>query len=633
MNWQPLEDAWRSSWRPPERYSPTEWADAHRFLPASVSAEPGRYRSSRTPYVRGVQDAVAEPGVEEVWFVAGTQISKTTSQENVLGYWICNDPGPCLIVKPNEASVEESVKERWRPLLDGTPALKRHLSPQPHDNTLKGIKLDTMPIYFGWAGSPQSLASRPCRYVLLDECDKFPPFAGREADPVSLARERTATYLHRRRLVAVSTPTTREGTIWKGWESCGDKRHFYVPCPHCGAYQILAWPQVKWPKLDVGDKVKMADAIERDRLAWYECGHPGCKGRIEESHKPKMLDRGVWLSHDSEDRPVQTIDRDGTVHGERPVTKRVGFQLSSLYSPWRKFWELAAEFIRAAGDLAATMNFRNSKLAEPFEVQVSKREPSAIREKVELAKTLGQAGKRFVVPPWAVLIHATADVQQGYVYWQIDAWGYELQSKRLDYGVCHGGGTDDNAIRAALQATYQRVFYPPTPIVTSDGVPVPVPVLVVDAKYKTAVVTQFALLDPRRVQVSEGDSKYTGVIAQQKVRGGVIVWQINTMQSKDTLDRLIGDPDPLKWQVTDDTDDEFCTQLASEHKVIDPKTKLLVWQKKTSGAQNHFWDTSANSCAVAVASGVTVNRPAPRTTEETPNNISSSAWMGGGKRW
>jgi hypothetical protein len=38
-----------------------------------------------------------------------------------------------------------------------------------------------------------------------------------------------------------------------------------------------------------------------------------------------------------------------------------------------------------------------------------------------------------------------------------------------------------------------------------------------------------------------------------------MVWNINTMQSKDTLDRLIGDPDPTKWQVFAGIGDDFCT--------------------------------------------------------------------------
>jgi phage terminase large subunit GpA-like protein len=74
-------------------------------------------------------------------------------------------------------------------------SLKAARQPDPHKNTLSRIELDTMDVYTGWAGSPQSLGSRTCRYVRFDEVDKYPPFAGREADPISLGKERTGTYL------------------------------------------------------------------------------------------------------------------------------------------------------------------------------------------------------------------------------------------------------------------------------------------------------------------------------------------------------------------------------------------------------------------------------------------------------
>lgn len=609
-------DAERLAWRPPEKLKPSEWATRHRVLPASVSAEPGRYRLDRTPYAGGILDAVVEQAVEEIWFVSGTQIGKTTIQENILAYWVDNDPGPCLIVKPSEAAVEESVKERWRPLLEGTPALRQHLSPRPQDNTLTSIKLDSMPIYFGWAGSPQSLASRPCKYVLPDEVDKFPPYAGREADPISLARERTVTYGHRRRLVAVSTPTTREGAIWRGFESCGDRRRYQVPCPHCGEYQQLAWSQVKWPKLEIAGKVERADAIEQGRMAWYECA--SCKGRIEESHKPKMLKRGVWVSYDRDDKPTQTVDRDGTLRGDRPVSKRVGFHLSSLYSPWKKFWEMAAEFIRADGDPGATMNFRNSWLAEPFETQVSRREPSKIREKRDEAEKLGRAGLPRVVPDWAVLLVATCDVQKDHCYWQVDAWGYELKSKRLAVGVA-----------ATLDEVYRQVFHPDVPFTSEQGGPVHASELIVDSGYRKDEVTEFARRDPQRVRMAKGLSTYFGPIAEQKVEraSGVLVWNINTKQSKDTLDRLIGDPDQARWQAHAGISDEFCAQLASEHKIIDPQTKQEVWKKKTEGAANHWWDCSAMSCAVASAMGAAMPKPPEPAPPPPRREDPERSWM------
>lgn len=602
MIWPTLYESFAEALRPPRRVLPSEWAEEHFRL--TNAAEAGRYRGSRTPYVAGVVDTLAEPGVEEVVWVAGTQVAKTTGQELFLAYAVANDPGPALIVKPSEQACEEFVKERIRPMLEAV--LPNHLSPRPHDNTLSAIRLDSMALYFGWAGSPQSLASRPCRYVLCDEVDKYPPFAGREADPVSLAKERTATYLHRKRVFQASTPTTRDGAIWRAFEGCGDRRRFHVPCPHCGTYQVLTWPQVKWPKLAIADKVALADEIERARLAWYECGNPDCRAKIEESHKPRMLERGVWASEG------QTVTNAGALVGDRPESRRVGFHLSSLYSPWRKLWEIAAEFIRAAGDVAATMNFRNSRLAEPFEVQVTKAEPSLVREKAV------RGSPRMVIPSWAWLVVATADVQATHLYYTVRAWGYANRSHLVDHGVVN-----------SFETLWDTVFAGRYRFETGGGSGSP-QILVIDSGYRKDEVYEFARLHPGVVFPSKGMSTKRGAIAAvvPKPQDGVILWDINTHECKNLLSRLMREGD--KWMPHRDVDDDYCSQVTAEHLVVDPQTRQMEWKTKTNGADNHYFDCEVLSAAVAWRHNCDSPEPPPAAN---PAARKPSEWVGDVSDW
>jgi phage terminase large subunit GpA-like protein len=367
-------------------------------LTGSESSEPGLWRNERTPYLAGIMDAVCDPTAQEVSFLKPTQVGGSEALRNIIGYWIEEDPGPCLIVMPSESSVKELLEERLKPLILNSPNLRRHWSGDPHDMTHSAVRLDSMSIFFGWAGSPQSLASRPCRYVVFDEIDKYPPFAGREADPISLGIERTATYGHRRKILKISTPTTRNGPIFRAWENSGDRRHFHVPCPHCGEYQELIWQRVKWPRLDIADPNKRADAIEQGRLAYYECGH--CKKRIDDHHKPKMLQAGRWVRDDGCD-----------------LSKRVAFQLDAIYSPWRSLSSEAAEDIRAGSDPGARMNVTNSRRAQPFDNLVSKTAANVIREKSDRGPAAG------IVPAWAVAVFATVDTQKDWFKVHIGAWG------------------------------------------------------------------------------------------------------------------------------------------------------------------------------------------------------------------
>lgn len=595
-----------------ESVTPSEWAESKRILSAKAgAAESGPWRASRTPYAVEPMNAIRE-AIEQLVLVWCTQVGKSTLIENILGHCVEEDPGPMLYVMPTESSIKETLEERLRPLIESS--LARHIG-HPDDIQQTGIEFDTMRVHFAWSGSPNSLARRACRYVFFDECDKFVPFAGREADPISLGEQRVTTYGHRARIIKDSTPTTREGNIWVAWEGCGDRRRYHVPCPHCGEFQILTFPQVRWPKNDSLDKGKQADKIELDKLAYYECF--ACKEKILDHHKPKMLSRGVWLSEN------QTIGKDGEITGERPKSKRLGYHLSALYSPWVTWGKIAAQFIRAAGDAGATMNFRNSWLAEPFETQISKREPSAIRDKAKFAATLGQVGQVRIVPKWAVILIAACDVQKDHCYWVVSAWGYEMQSKRVAIGIA-----------ATLDEVYRQVFAPDVPFMAEGGGAVMVSSLIVDSGFRKDEVTEFARKDPRRVHLAKGLSTYYGPIAEQKIEraSGVVVWNINTKQSKDTLDRLIGDPDPFKWQVFAGIGEDYCLQMTSEHKILDKGQE--IWKQKTSAAPNHDWDCEAMSAAVAAAMGAVVGKPAePTATSTADSSIPAGEWMSRGKKW
>ena len=72
------------------------------------------------------------------------------------------------------------------------------------------LQFDGMYLALSGANSPASLSSRPIRFLLLDEVDKYPANAGKEADPISLARERTKTFSNKK-IAMVSTPTLTDG--------------------------------------------------------------------------------------------------------------------------------------------------------------------------------------------------------------------------------------------------------------------------------------------------------------------------------------------------------------------------------------------------------------------------------------
>ena len=153
------------------------------------------------------------------------------------------------------------------------------------------------------ANSSVGLRSMPARYLLMDEVDAYPPSAStgaagtEEGDPVDLAIRRTGTFANRQ-IAMVSTPTIAEVSRIEQAYQESDQRKYYVPCPHCGAFQVLRWAQVKWPD-------------RKPAEAWYECER--CHERIADHHKPEMLARGRVARGSGRRR------RDGGLLAERAV--------------------------------------------------------------------------------------------------------------------------------------------------------------------------------------------------------------------------------------------------------------------------------------------------------------------------
>lgn len=81
---------------PPDDLTVTQWAEAKRRLSAESAAEPGPWRTERTPYLREPMDAFTDPKVRHIVMVAASQVGKSEFLNNCIGYIIDEDPGSNL---------------------------------------------------------------------------------------------------------------------------------------------------------------------------------------------------------------------------------------------------------------------------------------------------------------------------------------------------------------------------------------------------------------------------------------------------------------------------------------------------------------------------------------------------------
>lgn len=577
----------------PQRQRPSEWAAEHRVLSGKDSAEPGKWSNLRAPYLVEPMDACGDPELGEVVVMKAAQVGMSEALRNVLGYWIANDPGPVLWVLPDETSGEEVMEERITPMVRDTPVLAAHLSTRKHHVSKHRILLDHMEIHAAHATSPQSLASRPRRYAVLDELDKYPAFSGKEASPVALAEKRLTTFGHRAKRVKLSTPTIRNRGVHAEWESCPVQLHYHVPCPLCGVFAVMAWTQIRWPAGLTGTRAEQGAAIEEGSLAWYVCA--SCKGRVEERHRAAMVARGVWA-----DPRFERVEPDGRRVGNRPVSRKRGYHIPALISPWVPWSQMAGEFVAAIGDEGRMMDWRNSRLGEPYEVRAAAVKCDALEEK---ARAPHRAG---VVPRWAGMLLATADTQKDGFWYVVRAWGFGFRSRLVAYGQA--------ATFAELREKCLDTHYPSEEASFAALAP---HLLLIDSggamedassdMNRTDQVYQFALSDPARIFAAKGwgGSRELEVpirpafIADKKVT----LYHLKTGYFKDVLASRIGNAagDADSWELNELAGADYRRQMASEHKVLMRGRGGVVarWVPISAGAANHLWDCEAYQIAAS----------------------------------
>ena len=390
--------------RPEQPLTVSEWADKHRRLSSKASAEPGPWRTSRTPYLREPMDCLSSTSaVQRVVMMFAAQTGKTEAGANWLGYVIDHAPGPMLMVQPTVDMAKRLSKQRLESLINDTPVLSEKIAParsRDSGNTMFSKEFPGGMMILTGANSATGLRSTPCRYIFCDEIDAFPSDVDGEGDPVSLAEKRATTFA-RRKILLTSTPTVKDFSRIEAEYERSDQRRFYVPCPCCNVMQWLKWPQLKWDNNEAS-------------TAAYEC--EVCHERFAEIHKPAMLRNGEWRA---------TAPSNG---------KTAGFHLSGLYSPlgWLSWAEMVDDFLRAKTDAPMLKSFVNTRLAETWEEDfASKVSADGLLERCEHYEAA-------MVPEGGLALTVGVDVQDNRLAISVWAWGREEEGWLLDHQEIYG---------------------------------------------------------------------------------------------------------------------------------------------------------------------------------------------------
>lgn len=566
---------------PPLCPNPSEWAN--QFYQVCSGSEIGLYRSDRAPYQVGILDVYKEPGIDTLVLMTSAQVGKSLTLLVLLAYWIKLDPGPMLLIQPTVLTAEEFSRERIDPSIKNNPVLHdcMPIATKVNGNTI--LKKNFLGGFLAIVGanSPAGLASRSIRYLFADEIDRWPPSAGEEGDPLTVAAKRLTTYWNRFTAL-VSTPTlTRTSRITAAYRET-DQRRFFVSCPACEQLFYLQWSGIYYHGKDTSNPDFSS--------IFYRCPH--CEEAIPETGKSGLISTGRWVATNL--TPI------------KPTA--AGFHLNELYSPWRQWADVARDYETSRSDPMRLRVWVNTSMGEPWDT--SDEERLHYQDLIDQAqKSNYQTGQ---VPEGVVILAAGVDVQHDRL--EVAVWGWSKGEKGwlIDYQKIYGDPRQ-SLVWAELETFLANGF-------DANGVVLRPYCTFVDSGNWTqevyAEVKQRIKLNWHPIKGRAGEHRaLMGTPSSQETRRngtklpkGLKLTILGVDLAKATLFNRLNLPDdhPKKLQFPSNLPSDYFEGLASEVRVLKHRggQPYFVWEKVPGVERNEPLDTAVYGYCAGVRAGI-----------------------------
>ena len=561
-----------SGMKPPEDLTVSQWADKNRRLTSESSAEVGKWRTSRTPYMFDILDSFTDPLIEHIVVVAASQVGKSETINNMVGYCIDQDPGPILLIQPTIDDVKRYSEMRIAPMIRETRCLKRKVAdPKSRDaaNTKRQKSFPGGVLVMTGSNVAHDLSSMPIRYVFGDERDRWATSAGSEGDPWELAVARTRTF-YNKKMVEVSTPTVKGASAIENSYNLGTMERWKTQCPHCGEYVELTFDNIRfeYDAAENGDK-KIFHISE----IFYVC--PECGGISDE--------------HTMKSQPAKWV---ATVPEARKHHKTRSFWLTAWVSPWATWESIILQFLQAGTDSAKLQVVYNTQFGELWE----ERGDMASEDDVMARREVYEAE----VPDGVLLLTCGVDTQD-------DRLEYEVVGHRRygeTWGIKKGvilGRPDTEEVWKRLDEVLSHKYK------FKSGVSLQISLTFIDeGGHFTQEVRQhclarqydhvFAIKGANRPDIPyTAPPKKQKIVVNGKVIGQVWVYEIGVNAGKQKIVDNLRVQSPganyCHFPLRDDYGKQFFKQLMSEHLAYVPKLKHpWQWQKIPGHERNEAFD-------------------------------------------
>lgn len=558
--------------QPPENLTVTEWAECKRYLSTEASAEPGLWRTSRTPYLRAIMDAFTDPKIRHIVFVAASQVGKTEVINNIIGYIIDQNPGSILFVHPTTIDAREFSKLRIAPMIRDSPAVRRRISaPKSRDsgNTLLQKTYPGGILTLCGSNEAHALASKPIRYVFGDERDRWAASAGTEGDPWELAMARQTTF-YNAKAVEVSTPTIRgSSNIAKSFAK-GTMERWKSQCPHCGEFHEIQWKNIRYDSEET--VVNHERTYTVSNVMWI-C--PGCACVSDETTMKKQPAR--WEA----DNPA------AYANGVR------SFWLNAFVSPWASWESICLKYQNALGDSGKMQVVYNTCFGQLWEDRGDTQDPDTLMGRREIYEA--------ELPEGVLVLTAGVDTQDDRFEYEIVGHGHFGETWGIEKGIIMGRPDDPATWDSLDMMVFDRVLR------FKDGLGLKVSISFVDeGGHFTGEVRRFCQQRiQKKVYCIKGfpgpDRPFTSPPKKQKIiiknryLGTVWQYQLGVDSGKqmvmDNLKVQAPGPKYCHFPLRDDYGAMYFNGLLSEHLVPEGKTRQRwVWQKIQGHERNEPLD-------------------------------------------
>lgn len=605
---------------PPDDLTVTQWAEAKRRLSAESAAEPGPWRTERTPYLREPMDAFTDPKVRHIVMVAASQVGKSEFLNNCIGYIIDEDPGSILFIHPTTIDAQEYSKLRIAPMLRDSPALRQKIAaPKSRDshNTILQKAYPGGILTMCGSTEAHALASKPIRYVFGDERDRWATSAGNEGDPWDLAMARQTTF-YNAKAVEVSTTTIKNASAIEAAYYTGTMERWNSKCPHCGEYHEIRWSDIRFEYDEIIVSHKKTYKVKK---AYYTC--PGC-GCISTEAEMKRA-------------PAKWIAENPEAYGQGTRS----FWLNAFVSQWASWESIVLKYLNALGCTKKMQVVFNTCFGEPWEDRGDiEDEDSLLARREDYGKD--KNGEPVELPPGVLVLTAGVDTQDDRMEYEIVGHGFFGETWGIEKGIVMGRPDDDATWNKLDEVVFDRVMR------FENGVGLRVSMSFVDegGHFTQSVRAQCNARISKKVFCIKGmpgqDKPYISPPKKQKIFVNQIAvgtcwqYQLGVDSGKEIImDNLRVQTPGQKYchfPKRDDYGSAYFAGLLSETKVYDPNKKQpWSWKKIPGHERNEPLDCRNYALAafkalpknldeidrqIKAASGVRV--PAPPSANITP---------------